>query len=231
MKNTISISVFFPSLNDAKILPDLIKKTHTILLEITDDFEIIVINDGSVDETEKVLSELQKKNNRLKVITHPKNLGYGASVISGFKNAKKEWIFYTDGDGQYDPKEIVKLIENMEGADVVNGYKLERKDSVLRRVIGFINNKIQHILYDIPISDVDCDFRLIKREFVKKISLVSHSGTICVELVVKLQLVGARFREVGVHHRARIYGKSEFFTFSNIVRTIWENITLYWMLR
>lgn len=112
----------------------------------------------------------------------------------------------------------------------MNGYKLEREDSLLRRALGALNNTIQHFLYDLPISDIDCDFRLIKKKYIDKIKLTSHSGTICVELVVKLHRRGARFKEVGVHHRKRLYGKSEFFKLSHVAKTIWDNAMLYWML-
>jgi len=228
MKKLKSLTIFFPAYNDEKSIPLLVTKAYQIAQHIASSFEVIVVNDGSTDNTHGVLKKLKLTYSDLKVVNHRKNRGYGGALISGFLNSSKEWVFYTDGDGQYDPSEITKLISKVvRHVDVINGYKLERADNFLRKFIGSTYNLILHKLYDLPISDVDCDFRLIKRRFLKKFDFVSTSGMFPLELVLKLHLEGARFTEVGVHHYKRLYGKSKFFSVKHLFKTLIEHIEFY----
>ncbi|OGH18079.1 MAG: hypothetical protein A3F31_04040 [Candidatus Levybacteria bacterium RIFCSPHIGHO2_12_FULL_38_12] len=228
MKKITSLSLFFPVFNDARIIPVLVEKANKTAQEITDDYEIICINDGSTDTTYQVLNHLQENYSRLKIIHHKKNKGYGGALISGFENSTKEWIFYTDGDGQYDPNELTSLVNVLQnGVDVVNGYKLKREDSLIRKIVGNLNNFLVHAFFPIPISDIDCDFRLIRSSLMKKIELTFSSGTICTELILKLQKQGAGFTEVGVHHYKRKFGQSQFFSFIRVIQTIIDNTKLF----
>lgn len=228
MKKLKSLSIFFPAFNDAYILPRLVEKAHNVAQRIAERFEVIVVNDGSTDSTKDVLEKLKKKYPSFLVVHHQKNRGYGAALISGFKNVKYEWVFYTDGDGQYSPEELTLLVGALTtGVDVVNGYKLKRADNVFRKLIGGLYNWLVHQLYVLPIGDVDCDFRLIRQSLLKKVNLTSSSGIICLELITKLQRAGAQFAEVGVHHYKRPYGGSKFFTLKSIVKTIYDNIVFF----
>ena len=223
-----SLSIFFPAYNDSQSIPGLIQTANSVAGDITNDYEILVINDGSKDDTKNIVEEVQKKYNKLKVINHSKNLGYGAALASGFKNSKKEWIFYTDGDGQYDPKELLLLLKNINpDIDVVNGYKLIRSDNFVRKILGQLYNFSLHMLYRIPISDIDCDFRLIRRSKINNIKLNSSGGSVCLELILKLQKNGARFAEIGVHHYEREYGHSQIFNIKNILKMFFENFNFY----
>lgn len=223
-----SLSIFFPALNDVQVLPSLIRKAYRTAKQITPDFEIIIVDDGSKDNTYNMLLKAKKRYRQLKIVRHSKNLGYGTALISGFNHAKKEWVFYTDGDGQYDPNELMKLVEKVNNSvDVVNGCKLSRSDSVVRKKIGNIYNRALHAMYSLPISDIDCDFRLIKRSFLRKVSLKSSSGIICLELILKLKKAGARFAEVNVHHYKRTVGRSEFFNVKNIFKTLIDHVAFY----
>ncbi|MCL4851981.1 MAG: glycosyltransferase family 2 protein, partial [Bryobacteraceae bacterium] len=208
-----SLSVFFPAYNDAPALPPLLEKTFAVLQEHATDYEVIVVNDGSRDNTEAVLREFEDRYApRLRVITHLHNRGYGGALRSGFAAATKEFVFYTDGDGQYDPTELPRLLERMQpGIGLVNGYKLERHDPLHRIWIGRVYNRLARALFRIRISDIDCDFRLIRRSLLEGMTLTSTSGTICVELVRKIELSGCGVVEVGVHHYPRLYGRSQFF--------------------
>lgn len=226
---TASLSVFFPAYNDAPSLPALLGKTFETLAAHVDDYEVIVINDGSHDSTGAVLEELAKKYApRMRVITHPENRGYGGALRSGFEAASKELVFYTDGDGQYDPGELPKLLARMT-ADVglVNGYKLERNDPWHRIWIGKVYNAVARFLFRIRIRDVDCDFRLMRRSLLEEIHLTSTSGTICVELVRKLELTGCGVIEVGVHHYPRLHGRSQFFRVRSLAMTLGQLIKLW----
>lgn len=224
-----SISAFFPAYNDAPSLPALIGKTFEVLRATGRDFEVIAVNDGSQDNTGDVLLELQQQHGaQLRIVTHPQNRGYGGALRSGFAAATKDLVFYTDGDGQYDVGELPNLLERMsDGVGLVNGFKLERNDPQHRIVIGSIYNTFARALFGIHLRDVDCDFRLVRRHLVEKIRLTSTSGTICVELVRKLELTGCGVVEVGVHHYARQHGKSQFFRIRSLATTFYQLLRLW----
>lgn len=223
-----SLSIFFPAYNDEHTIGGLVKDALEVAKEASADYEVIVIDDGSQDHTGRLLDELAKGHDRVKVIHHPQNRGYGAALRSGFNYAQKEWIFYTDGDAQYDVKELIRLIPFTARADVINGYKGKRADPVLRRIIGRIYHWSCRFLFNIKIIDIDCDFRLIRSSFIKKVHLTSNGGAICVEMIKKLQDAGARFHQVSVHHYPRIYGRSQFFVKIPIIIVVREIIELWW---
>jgi glycosyltransferase involved in cell wall biosynthesis len=227
------LSVFFPAYNDAPSLPGLIRKTFDVLRANVEDYEVIVVNDGSYDNTADVLAQLEKEfAPHLRVITHEVNRGYGGALRTGFASATKEFVFYTDGDGQYDVGELPKLLELM-GPDVsfVNGYKLERNDPWHRIFIGKTYNQFARMLFQVTLRDIDCDFRLIRRALLEEIHLESTSGTICVELVRKLELLDMEVREVGVHHYPRLHGRSQFFRVKSLATTFYQLFRLWvWLL-
>lgn len=223
-----SLSIFFPAFNDAESLPILIDKAFKAASKITNNFEVIVVDDGSTDDTYSVLKNMQTSYRNLRIIHHNKNIGYGGAIISGFRNSKKDWVFYTDGDGQYDVQELPRLTNAVnENIDVVNGYKIRRSDNLIRKFIGSVYNYFLHKLYNLPITDIDCDFRLIRRSIMKNVQLSSTSGIICLELVLKLKKSGARFKEVGVNHYKRQFGGSKFFKPRSIIKTIIDNMRFY----
>jgi glycosyltransferase involved in cell wall biosynthesis len=224
-----SISVFFPAFNDAPSLPGLVERAFAVLEMNADDYEVIVVNDGSRDNTAEVLVQLADRfAPRLRVVTHETNRGYGGALRSGFDAATKDLIFYTDGDGQYDVGELPKLIELMaDGVGLVNGYKLERRDPAHRIWIGNVYNRFARLIFRIRIRDIDCDFRLVRRALVDKVDLTSTSGTVCVELVRKLELAAPRVVEVGVHHYPRLHGRSQFFRVRSLLVTFYQLLRLY----
>jgi len=223
------ISVFFPAYNDEASIAGLVGDALALLPSLTDDFEVIVVNDGSTDGTAAVLDELARADSHLRVIRHEVNRGYGAALRTGFASATKELIFYTDGDGQYDVRELARLRPLLaDGVDIVNGYKVQRADGWQRKAIGAVYNGLAHLLFSIPIRDVDCDFRLLRRRAVEGVELVSSSGSICVELVHKLHCAGCIFAEAPVQHRPRRHGRSQFFTPRRVARTALDLLSL-WM--
>jgi glycosyltransferase involved in cell wall biosynthesis len=215
-----SISVFFPCYNDAATIGRLVLEAEAVLQTLTDDYEIVVVNDGSRDESAAVLRDLTTRVGRLRVVTHDRNRGYGAALRSGFANTTKDLVFYTDGDGQYDVKELpLLLILLSDDVDFVNGIKMTRQDPAYRVFVGNLHKFVTRWMLWLPVIDVDCDFRLIRRSIVDQLRLTSNSGSICAELVKKAERAGAGFREVSVHHYARESGASQFFTPAKIIKT------------
>ena len=231
MQKLNSVSAVFPAYNDAGTIPSMVIMALKALPQITDDYEVVVVNDGSQDYTGEVLAELAGVYPRLRVLTHPANRGYGATLRDGFAQAGKEWIFYTDGDAQYDPHEMVLLAQaRQDDTDVVNGYKISRSDPLHRVVIGRLYHYFVKTLFGLPLRDTDCDFRLFRRSLVERVVLESDSGTIALEMVKKFHDAGARFVEVPVHHYHRAYGRSQFFNFRRLWRTAVQLSQLWWKL-
>lgn len=221
------VSIFFPCYNDSKSIKKLVTNTLNTIRKFTTKYEVIVIDDGSTDSSRKVLLNLAKKYRRLKLVFHEKNLGYGGALRSGFKKAKYELVFYTDGDGQYDVLELPLLLSLMsKDVDFINGIKMSRHDPTYRIVIGNLYSFFARWLFWLPVYDVDCDFRLIRKGLVKRLDLKSDSGAICIELVKKAQLAGAHFRQVSIHHLERKFGVSQFFRIERILHTLVEILSL-----
>jgi glycosyltransferase involved in cell wall biosynthesis len=224
-----AVSVFFPCYNDEATIARMVEVAVSTLGRIgVDDAEVIVVNDGSSDRSAAILEELSAREPLLRVVTHDRNRGYGGALLSGFAASRKEWVFYTDGDGQFDASELELLVQRAsDDVDVVQGYKLRRADGVVRTVIGRLYHRVVKLMFGLRIRDTDCDFRLIRRTALDRVTLVHTTGVICVELVRKLQDAGARFTEVGVHHYRRVHGTSEFFRVGAIARTLRDLAALW----
>jgi glycosyltransferase involved in cell wall biosynthesis len=225
-----SISIFFPAYNDWGTIASMVVLAFRVLEQLAVDGEVIVVNDASPDHTPEILDELQRRYPRLRAVTHPVNRGYGGALRSGFAAATGEWVFYTDGDAQYDVRELKRLWERRDGVDLVNGYKIRRSDPLYRAVIGRLYHHFVRLLFRLPVRDVDCDFRLLRRKHLARINLTEDSGLICVELVAKAALAGLRIAEVPVHHFHRMHGKSQFFNFRRVLRVLVRMLRLWWRL-
>lgn len=214
------LSIFFPAYNDSGTIASLVISARRAASQVTSDFEIIVVNDGSADATPDIADELALTYPEVRVIHHVKNRGYGGALRTGFANARKDLIFYTDGDAQYDPAELAALWPHMtDDVDLVNGYKISRSDPIHRIVIGRIYHYTVKILFGLRVRDVDCDFRLMRRAIFDRVALEHNSGVICLEMMKKIQDSGFRIAEVPVHHYHRAFGKSQFFNFRRLFRT------------
>ena len=226
-----SISIFFPAYNDEGTITKMVTNALTVLSSLSSDYEVLVVNDGSTDRTPAILDELGRTDPHIRIIHHRSNKGYGAALRTGFSHASKDLVFYTDGDGQYDVRELAALLPLMTPAvDIVNGYKILRADKRHRIVIGALYNWIARLLFRFPIRDVDCDFRLMKRHAIQGIELTSSSGVICVEMVSKLHQAGCVFAEAPVHHYPRLHGRSQFFTLRRVALTAFDFFILWFKL-
>lgn len=199
--------------------------------ELTTDYEIIVVDDCSTDTSRILLQQLQQKYPALRLVFHDRNRGYGGALRSGFFHARNELIFYTDGDGQYDVFELRHLLPVMqEGVDIVNGYKIWRNDPWHRVIIGKIYLHLMRFLFNFHVRDVDCDFRLLRRNVFDQVQLTHNSGVICLEMVKKLEMAGFRFAEYPVHHFHRTCGRSQFFQIRRLTYVAMNIIRLWWEL-
>lgn len=223
MNEKSSVSIFFPCYNDWGTMGSMVMFTVQTAERLGLDYDVTIVDDGSSPRTLELLDEIEKKYPPVRVLRHEKNRGYGGALRSGFAAATKEWIFYTDGDAQYDVRELEALIRKAgPDVDVVQGYKINRNDPIHRIIIGRIYHWGVKLSFGLKLCDVDCDFRLIRRSVFDKVKLVSDSGVICCEMMTKIQRAGFRLVEVPVHHYQRAHGKSQFFNFPRIARTLWQ---------
>lgn len=226
-----SISAMFPCYNDAATIGGLIDDVYGALAPLVGEVEVIVVNDGSSDGSRAVLDEMAASRPWLRVIHHDVNRGYGGALISGFEAARHEWIFYTDGDAQYDAKEAADLVPlAVDGVDVVQGYKIGRGDPMYRKVIGRVYHHVVKRLFRLSVRDTDCDFRLFRRQLLVDRPLTSTSGVVCVEMMRRFTEAGAVFTETPVHHYFRPSGRSQFFRLPAIARSARQLAELWWRI-
>ncbi len=227
-----SITAFFPCYNDAGTIASVVITANRTLRALSDDYEIIVANDASTDNSAEILEELRTIYPHLRVLHHTRNHGYGGNLRSMFAAATKDLIFYTDGDAQYDPAELAKLYARLEpGVDVVQGWKIERHDPLHRKIIGRVYHHFVRRWFGLHLRDVDCDFRLFRRHVLESFPLESNTGCITVEMMTRTEQGGFKVVEVPVHHYHRAYGGSQFFNFSRVARTLVELTGMWFRLK
>lgn len=229
-----SLSIFFPFFNDEGTVRMQIEQAYEIGKNISDDLEIIAIHGGnSRDNTLKKIKELKIEFPQLVIVDKSGNEEGYAVIKHGFSAATKDWIFYTDGDAQYHLDELPSLVEKQfeRNADVVNGYKKNRADGFVRFVLGDIYARLSRFIFELPVRDTDCDFRLIRRSALSKIKLVSQDASILGELIKKLEIAGAKFSEVPVSHYARVYGESNYTAWELLKEKFIGDIKLYFKIK
>ncbi|MDP8215915.1 MAG: glycosyltransferase family 2 protein [Candidatus Kaelpia imicola] len=205
-----SISAVILAYNEQNNITPLIKKTDRVLKQKFFDYEIIVVNDGSQDNTLSVLKELTLKYPKLKIVTHTQNKGYGAAVVSGLKTSQYELVFFTDGDNQFNVEEINKLLPYIDDSDLVAGYRVKRSDNFFKRINTLAWNILIRFLFKVKVKDLDCAFKLFRKTILEKIDLrrvKSQGAMINAEILVRLKKVDAKIVEVPVSHFHRKFGK------------------------
>ena len=218
----MQISVVLPAYNEADNLPVVVPLCLSILRERFSRFELVVVNDGSRDATAQVLDTLRESAPELRVVTHEINRGYGAALRSGFSAATGDLLFFMDSDGQFDLREIDRLLPLMRDADAVLGYRARRSDPPLRLLNALAWNRLVRLCFGLRVRDIDGAFKLFRRSVVQSLPLTSGGAMINTELLVRLWRSGARLREVPVSHFPRIHGNPTGARLSVILRAFGE---------
>lgn len=203
-----SLSVFFPCWNEQGALEPLTQKALHVLDALGIDYEIIIINDGSTDQTGMIADRLAAEHSRIRVVHHPVNRGYGAALTSGFRAAIKDLVFYTDGDGQFDLNELPPLLGFMDRFDIVSCYRINRQEGLLRKFNAFCWCRLVGFLFDLPLRDIDCAFKLYRRSLFDGMEILSTGALIDTEILARAKRKGCAITQVGVHHYPRIAGKA-----------------------
>ncbi|HEX9745113.1 MAG TPA: glycosyltransferase family 2 protein [bacterium] len=202
-----SLSAFMPAYNEEANIRWVAEDALAKLKLVTDDLELIIVNDGSADDTGKIIDQLEKEYPEIIAKHHEQNKGYGGALKTGFSSCGKEYIFYTDGDGQFDSAEISTLIPMLEKGDVVSAYRVNRKDPWNRILNAWLYNTFLLICFRLNVKDVDCAFKLYKAKFFDGIQLRSDGALIDAEVLIKLKKAGAKIVQCPVNHYPRIVGE------------------------
>lgn len=227
----VSISVFFPCYNEEDNVANITNDATKVLEDIGADYEIIIVNDGSSDNTGLIADELAGADDRIRVIHHPANFGYGAALQSGFNAAGRELVFYTDGDGQFDIKELPGLLELIKECDIVSCYRINRRDNLIRKINGWCWTKLVCLLFGMKIRDIDCAFKLYKRRVFDNIRMSSSGALIDTEILARATGKGYKIKQIGIHHYPRAAGTQTGAKLSVIIRAFIELFKLYRQIR
>lgn len=223
----IAVSVFFPCYNEQQNIEPLVSDTHAALNNHVQQYEIIIINDGSTDNTAAIADGLRQRDDTITVVHHQVNRGYGAALISGFRTARYEWVFFTDGDNQFYMKEIELLLQETDFCDAVIGFRKNRQDRFHRIVYARAWHILIALVLGLRMRDIDCAFKLINKKMLENFDLRSSGALISTELLLKLKHAGARIKEVGVSHRPRQFGTQTGGSPKVIIRAFAELVSLY----
>ncbi|MDY0356833.1 MAG: glycosyltransferase family 2 protein [Sedimentisphaerales bacterium] len=225
--SAVSISVFFPCYNEQDNVARVAEQAVRVLEELAADYEIIIVDDGSVDATGRIADEIAAGNDRIRVLHHPRNLGYGAALQSGFHAARKELVFYTDGDGQFDIGEMPALLPLMAEYDIVSCYRIDRRDNLVRKINGWLWTKVTGLVFSLKVRDVDCAFKLYRRSLFDRITMESTGALIDTEILARAVRKGYTITQKGVHHYPRTAGRQTGASLRVVLRAFRE----LWRLR
>ncbi len=227
-----SLSLFFPMYDEEANVEESVRRGVATLSGLVEDFEVIVVDDGSGDRTAAIAERLCASDPRVRLVRHGGNRGYGAALKSGFVSAKKELVFFTDGDLQFDLGELELLLSEIDAADVVVGYRIARRDPAHRKLNAFLWNRLTRLVLGLHVRDVNCAFKLLRRSALERIGTLEADGAmISAEMMVKFERAGVRIREVGVHHFPRGSGRQTGANPSVILKAFGELLALREKLR
>lgn len=227
MNRLAGLSAFSPVYNEEANVERMVNGFRTVLPQVAEDYEIIIVNDGSKDRTREIADRLAKEDGRIRAIHHETNLGYGAAIRSGMNACQKEYIFFTDGDNQFDVSQISLLVPFIPQYDAVIGFRLNRQDNWIRKANAWAWNRLVRLMFGLKVRDIDCAFKLFRRKVFEKIRLESSGAMISTEMLVKIVKNGYSIRESGVLHSPRLAGKQTGANLRVILRAFKELFRFY----
>ncbi len=227
MPKLSSLSVFFPAYNEEANVENMVRLSQRILPEVAEKWEIIPVNDGSKDKTGEIIDRLAKEDPNVRPVHHEKNQGYGGAVISGYNASRYDFVFFTDGDLQFDLREITLLIDKIDEGDLILGYRKNRRDPAMRKLNAFMWGTLVKFLFGFQVRDVDCAFKIMKRRVIDKVHLSAGGAMVSTELLARSNKAGFRFVEVGVTHYPRVAGTQTGANLKVILRAFKELFKLY----
>ncbi len=226
-----SLSVFLPCYNEAANLQLAVDAFLKALPQIATQYELIIVNDGSRDKTGSLADALALKHSHIRVCHHVKNLGYGAALRTGYRAARYDWTFFTDGDLQFDPQELALFIPHTKRYSVIIGYRKKRAEGGFRSFNARLFKLYIDLLFRVHVKDIDCAFKLIKTDLVKSIDFLSTGATINAELLYRLKKMHQPFKQIPVSHYPRQYGTPTGNNPKVIIKAGLESVKLYLALK
>ena len=227
MGRMTQVSAFFPAYNEEGNVERMCVSLKAILPLLAEDYEIIVVNDGSRDRTGEIAERLAGEDNRVRVIHHERNLGYGAAIRSGIEASRKDYLFFTDGDGQFDVSQLALFVPHISNHDAVIGYRLNRQDNLIRKANAWAWNQLVRLMFGLKVRDIDCAFKLFHQKVFRQIDLESSGAMISTEMLVRMKKNGFTWMEVGVLHSPRRAGQQTGADIRVILRAFKELFQFY----
>ncbi|MEA2220158.1 MAG: hypothetical protein QOJ35_2784 [Solirubrobacteraceae bacterium] len=225
------VSIVLPCFNEAPNVADAVRAASGAAAAHAADFEVIVVDDGSSDDTARIAARLADADRRVRLVVHPSNRGYGGALRTGLRAARMPWVLLTDADLQFDLRELQAFVPLAGEADLIAGWRIARQDPAHRRLNAAAWNWLMHRRFDLPVRDVDCAFKLVRRDLLDEIPLTSAGAMISTELVARAVAAGAVVREVGVHHLPRVAGEQSGASPRVVIKTFRELTRLHGELR
>jgi glycosyltransferase involved in cell wall biosynthesis len=226
-----SLSAFFPCFNEEANVELMVEQLQKVLPKLAKKYEIIIVNDGSRDNTSKIARKLQRQHKNVRIVNHLENRGYGASLRSGFDAAKYDWLFFTDGDLQFDVEQLEKFIQFSDRYDVIIGYRTNRAEGKLRAFNARLYKLYVDLLFRLNVKDIDCAFKLLRTKTIQSLNLESTGAFISSEFLYRLKKKGLKFKQLPVTHYPRQYGKPTGNNIRVIFKAGWEALKLYLHMR
>jgi glycosyltransferase involved in cell wall biosynthesis len=225
-----SVSVVMPAYNEEDIIETVARNCAEYLQTVCEDYEVVIVNDGSKDRTAEILDRLHAENPKIRPV-HQENKGYGGALQAGFKNAHKGYVFFMDSDNQFDIHEMDRLIPHLANVDVVLGYRKDRQDHLGRKFNAFGWKTLVNILFQLGVRDIDCAFKIFKHDKLQLALPESEGAMINTEMLVKLKRRGVKWVEVPVTHYPRIGGKATGANLKVIAKAFKELLKLHGKLK
>jgi glycosyltransferase involved in cell wall biosynthesis len=208
VKLAYSLSIILPAHNEEVAIGETVSSVRDTVSAWTQDFEIIVVNDGSTDRTRAIVEALAAEDARIRLINHAYNQGYGAALVSGFAAITKELAFFMDSDGQFDIHDLERFFPLIETYDAVLGYRMQRRDAWMRKLNAWGWKMLVRLVFGLRVRDIDCAFKLYRSTFFRTYRLEARGAMINTEILYKFTQAGYTYTEVGVHHLPRLGGRA-----------------------